>query len=82
MEKKWLCEILHMACLLSSDYSIEISLQTLIKHALPAKVRVINRYSANHHSTRKRQEWGGGRSIKKVVCERVQEHEILYTTIP
>jgi len=46
---------------------------------LPAKVRAINRYRANHHSARKRQEWGGG-PVKKVVCRQDQERDIHYTT--
>ena len=53
----------------------EKSLKTLIKHVLPAKVRAINRYNANHHSTRKRHEWGGGGSMKKVVCQQDQQHD-------
>ena len=42
MEKKWLCEILHIAGLLNSENPIQIQTQTFIKHVLPAKVRAIN----------------------------------------
>ena len=34
---------LHIAGLLNSENSIQIQIQTFIKHVLPAKVRVINR---------------------------------------
>ena len=43
MEKKWLCEILHIAGLLNSENPIQIQTETFIKHVLPAKVRAINR---------------------------------------
>ena len=53
-----------------------------MKHVLPAKVGSINRESCNHHRTRKRQEWGGGGSMKKFVCQRDQEHENHYLNAP
>ena len=43
MEKKWLCEILHIAGLLNSENPIHNTTEKLIKHVLPAKVRAINR---------------------------------------
>ena len=43
MEKKWLCEILHIAGLLNSENPLQIQTETVIKHVLPAKVRAINR---------------------------------------
>ena len=43
MEKKWLCEILHIAGLLKCENPIQIQTETFIKHVLPAKVRAINR---------------------------------------
>ena len=42
MEKKWLCEILHIAGLLNSKNPIQIQTETFIKHVLPAKVRAIH----------------------------------------
>ena len=45
MEKKWLCEILHIASLLNSENPLQIQTETFIKHVLPAKVRAINRQS-------------------------------------
>ena len=64
MEKKWLCEILHIAGLLNSENPIQIQTETFIKHVLPAKVRAINRLKNTNHRTRKRQEWGGGGLMK------------------
>ena len=43
MEKKWLCEIMHIAGLLNSENPIQIQLKKFIKHVLPVKVRAINR---------------------------------------
>ena len=43
MEKKWLCEILHIAGLLNSENPLQIQTETFIKHVLPAKVSAINR---------------------------------------
>jgi len=60
MEKKWLCEILHIAGLLNSENPIQIQTETFIKHVLPVKVRAINRLKYTNYRTRKRQEWGGG----------------------
>ena len=62
--EKWLCEILHIACLLNSENPIQTRTQTFIKHVLLAKVRAINRLKNTNHTTRKRQEWGGGGLIK------------------
>ena len=62
--EKWLCEILHIACLLNSENPIQTRTQTFIKHVLLVKVRVINRLKNTNHTTRKRQEWGGGGLIK------------------
>ena len=68
MEKKWLCEILHIAGLLNSENPIQIQTETFIKHVLPAKVRAINRLKNTNHRTRKRQEWEGGGLMKKNLC--------------
>ena len=68
MEKKWLCEILHIAGLLNSENPIQIQTETFIKHVLPAKVRAINCLKNTNHRTRKRQEWGGGGLMKNVLC--------------
>ena len=65
MEKKWLCEILHIAGLLNSENPIQIQTETFIKHVLLAKVRAINCLKNTNHRTRKRQEWGGGGLMKK-----------------
>ena len=43
MEKKRLCEILHIAGLLNSENPLQIQTETFIKHVLPVKVRTINR---------------------------------------
>ena len=67
MEKKWLCELLHIASLLNSENPIQIQTETFIKHVLPAKVRAINHLKNTNHRTRKRQEWGGG-LMKKFLC--------------
>ena len=67
--EKWLCEILHIACLLNSENPIQTRTQTFIKHVLLAKVRAINRLKNTNHTTRKRQEWGGGGVIKIFVCQ-------------
>ena len=42
MEKKWLCEILHIAGVLNSKNPIQIQTETFIKHVLPAKVRALH----------------------------------------
>ena len=68
MEKKWICEILHIAGSLNSENPIQIQTETFIKHVLPAKVRAINRLKNTNHRTRKRQEWGGGGLMKKFLC--------------
>ena len=68
MEKKWLCKILHIACLLNSENPMQIQTETFIKHVLPAKVRAINRLKNTNYRTRKRQEWGGGGLMKKFLC--------------
>jgi len=65
-EKKWLCEILHIAGLLNSE-NTNTTEKIIIKHVLPAKVRSINRLENTNHRTRKRQEWGGGR-LRKNFC--------------
>ena len=41
--------------------------ETFTKHVLPAKVRAINRLKNTNHTTRKRQEWGGG-GLRKNFC--------------
>ena len=79
--EKSLCEILHIAGLLNSENPIQIQTQTFIKHVLPAKVRAINRQKNTNHRTSKRQEWGGGGLLKKILCQRDQERDIHYTTI-
>ena len=66
--EKWLCEILHIACLLSSENPIKTRTQNFIKHVLLAKVRAINRLKNTNYRTRKRQEWGGGGLMKKFLC--------------
>ena len=59
--EEWLCEILHIACLLNSENPIQTQTQTFIKCVvLLAKVRAINRLQNTNHRTRKRQKWGGG----------------------
>ena len=58
--EKWLCKILHIACLLNSENPIQTQTQTFIKHVLLAKVRTINRLKNTNHRIRKRQELGGG----------------------
>ena len=68
MEKKWLCEILHIAGLLNSENPMQIQTETFIKHVLPAKVKAINRLNNTNHGTRKRQEWGGRGLMKKFLC--------------
>ena len=42
MEKKWLCEILHIAGLLNPENPIQIQLKKFIKHVLPSKMRAID----------------------------------------
>ena len=57
MEKKWLCEILHIAGLLKCENPIQIQTETFIKHVLLAKVRAINRQrpcKARAHPTQAR----------------------------
>ena len=48
--EKWLCEILHIACLLNSENPIQTRTQTFIKHVLLAKVRAINRLKNTNHT--------------------------------
>ena len=43
MQKKWLCEILHIVGLLNSENPLQIQTETFIKHVLSAKVRAISR---------------------------------------
>ena len=62
--EKWLCEILHIACLLNSENPIQTQTQTFIKRVLLSKVRAINRLKNINHRTRKRQEWGRGGLMK------------------
>ena len=80
MEKKWLCEILHIAGLLNSENPIHNTTEKLIKHVLPAKVRAINRLLNTNQRTRKRQEWGGGGLRKKNSCvsTRSRTRHLLY----
>ena len=68
MEKKWLCEILHIAGLLNSENPIQIQTETFIKHVLLAKVRAVNHLKNANHRTRERQEWGQGGLMKKFLC--------------
>ena len=68
MEKKWLCEILHIAGLLNSENPIQIQTETFIKHVLLAKVRAVNHLKNANHRTRERQEWGRGGLMKKFLC--------------
>ena len=41
-EKKWLCEVLHIAGLLNSENPIQIQIETFIKHVSPAKLMAIH----------------------------------------
>ena len=81
MEKKWLCEILHIAGLLNSENPIQIQTETFIKHVLLAKARAVNHLKNANHRTRKRQEWGRGGLMKKFLCQRDQECDAHYMTI-
>ena len=82
MEKKWLCEILHIAGLLNSENPIQIQTETFIKHVLPAKVRAINRLKNTNHRTKEEAGMGRRRADEKFfACQRDQEHNIHYTMI-
>ena len=75
MEKKWLCEILHIAGLLNSENPMQIQTETFIKHVLPVKVKAINHLKNTNHGTRKRAD------EKIFVCQQDKEGNIHYTTI-
>ena len=87
MEKKWLCEILHIAGLLNSGNPIQIQTETFVNHVLPLKVRAINRLKNTNHGTRKRQEWGGRGLMKKVCVNEIKNvtsiiRRSINTTLP